>query len=181
MLFWVLEGIGKGLNGAHRLEQLNATVKLIAPNFGKFEQHQNGFIVYYEKSGESYVALSHALRIDLLSTGILHFIAIWDALNRDDDTCRVIVIDDIEQGLHPSALHLVAAMLRVAAKKNRVIVTTHSPLLLNEFEPENIVVLDSFDEEPIFRGLKNEDYAGWLDGDYSLGDLWLKNIFGGRP
>lgn len=180
-LFWVLCGFVKGSNDTGRLEQLNATVKLIAPNFGKFEQHPTHGIVYYKKPGGAYTFLSHALRVDLLSTGILNFIAIWDVLNRDDDERRVVLIDDIEQGLHPSALHIVAAMLRVAAKKHRVIVTTHSPLLLNEFDPENIVVLDSFDDEPILRVLKNEDYAGWLEGDERMGDLWLRNIFGGRP
>jgi len=185
-LFWVLCGFVKGSNDTGRLEQLNATVKLIATNFGKFEPHPTHGIVYYQKQSAAYTSLSHALLVDLISAGILNFmaalaIAILDVLNRDDDERRVILIDDVEQGLHPSALHIVAAMLRVAAKKHRVIVTTHSPLLLNEFEPKNIVVLDSFDEEPNFRVLKNEDYAGWLDSDYSLGDLWLKNILGGRP
>lgn len=179
-LFWVLCELGKDPN-KRRLEQLNATVRLIAPNFGKFEPHPTHGIVYYQKQSAAYTSLSHALLVDLISAGILNFIAIWDVLNRDDDERRVILIDDVEQGLHPSALHIVAAMLRVAAKKHMVIVTTHSPLLLDEFEPENIVVLDSFDEEPIFRVLKNEDYAGWLEGDERMGDLWLRNIFGGRP
>jgi hypothetical protein len=51
---------------------------------------------------------------------------------------------------------------------------------LNEFSPEDIIVVDrSPDIEP-FRRLEAADLDQWLH-EYTLGELWQKNILGGRP
>ena len=49
-----------------------------------------------------------------------------------------------------------------------------------EFELEDLVVVDREQGDTVFKRLNREDFATWLE-DYTLGELWQKNILGGRP
>jgi len=51
---------------------------------------------------------------------------------------------------------------------------------VNQFSPEDILVVDRVQGETVFRHLSEEEIASWLE-DYGLGDLWEKNLLGGRP
>jgi len=53
-------------------------------------------------------------------------------------------------------------------------------LLLDHFAPEDVLVANRVDGGTQLVRLKSEDLAAWLE-DYSLGQLWEKNEFGGRP
>ena len=52
--------------------------------------------------------------------------------------------------------------------------------LLNECAAKDVIVVDRDDGKSLLRRLKEEDLHEWLE-DYSLGELWKKNILGGRP
>lgn len=71
-------------------------------------------------------------------------------------------------------------MLRAASSRRQVIVATQSVDLLNEFDPEDVIVADRQDGATNLRRLDAEALAAWLD-EYSLGELWQKNLLGGRP
>ncbi len=51
---------------------------------------------------------------------------------------------------------------------------------MNQFEPDDVVVVDREGGESKFRRVVAEEVTAWTD-DYALGDLWEKNIIGGRP
>ena len=93
---------------------------------------------------------------------------------------RVILIDEPELGLHPYAVSLLAAMLREASVESQIIVATQSPILLDHFEPEEVLVTDRCDGATTIRRLCSERLSAWLE-EYSLGELWEKNELGGRP
>jgi predicted ATPase len=71
-------------------------------------------------------------------------------------------------------------MKQAAAKGSQVIVSTQSVELVNNFEPEDVVTVDREDDQSVFKRLKSEDLKDWLE-DYTLGDLWNKNVIGARP
>ena len=58
--------------------------------------------------------------------------------------------------------------------------STQSVTLVNQLDFEDIIVVDREDQQSVFRHLTDEDMGNWLD-DYGLGDLWEKNVIGGRP
>ncbi|NLW04416.1 MAG: AAA family ATPase, partial [Pseudomonadaceae bacterium] len=91
-----------------------------------------------------------------------------------------IIIDEPELGLHPYAITLLGALLRSASTRTQVIVSTQSVALLNEFEIDDLVVVDREDGGSVFKRLDEAEFATWLE-DYTLGELWQKNILGGRP
>jgi predicted ATPase len=121
-----------------------------------------------------------------LSDGTLRFICLATLLvqprsrlvqpNQPD----AILIDEPELGLHPFALSVLAALMRQASERRQLIVSTQSVELVNEFAPEDVVVVSRRDGASDLERLDAERLRDWLE-DYALGDLWKMNVLGGRP
>jgi len=92
----------------------------------------------------------------------------------------VILVDEPELGLHPYAITMLANLIKTAAVKTQIIISTQSALLLDHFQPEDVLVADLVQGATTIRRLESKDLTEWLD-EYSLGQLWEKNQFGGRP
>ncbi|MBO3458767.1 AAA family ATPase [Aetokthonos hydrillicola CCALA 1050] len=99
-------------------------------------------------------------------------------LQPEDFQPETILVDEPELGLHPYAITVLASLIRTATKQ--VIFSTQSVELLNEFEANNVIVVDLEQGKSSFRRLANDELESWLL-DYSLGELWKKNLLGGRP
>ncbi len=89
-------------------------------------------------------------------------------------------IDEPELGLHPYAITVLASLFKSASHSTQLIVSTQSVPLVNQLQPEDIIVVDRTEGQSTFRHLDPEEMKDWLD-DYGLGDLWEKNLLGGRP
>jgi predicted ATPase len=119
-----------------------------------------------------------------LSDGTLRFVCLATALLQPNPP-RTILFDEPELGLHPYALSLLGGLIQKAVAPwgfptNQVIVSTQSALLLNEFVPEDVIVVERSDGQSVFRRLESTQLSDWLS-DYTLGELWQKNLLGGRP
>jgi predicted ATPase len=127
----------------------------------------------------------YPFRASQLSDGTLRFICVATALLQPSPPATML-FDEPELGSHPYALTLLANLFRQAAQQFRtyvskqVIVSTQSAQLLNEFSPEDVIVVERTQGESVFRRLESEKLSGWLE-DYTLGELWQKNVFGGGP
>ena len=116
-----------------------------------------------------------------LSDGTLRFMALATLfLQPDEYRPTVILVDEPELGLHPYAITMLAAIVKQASVKTQVILSTQSPILLDHFQPEDVLVADLVNEGTQLSRLDSEKLASWLQ-DYSLGQLWEKNELGGRP
>lgn len=93
---------------------------------------------------------------------------------------ELIIIDEPEIGLHPAAISILADLLKSAAEKTQVIISTQSIDLINHFAPEDIIVADFKNTQSLFKRLSTEDLRQWID-EYTLGEMWEKNLFGGQP
>ncbi|MBF0555892.1 MAG: AAA family ATPase, partial [Nitrospirae bacterium] len=118
-----------------------------------------------------------------LSDGSLRFMALTTLLLQPPHWLpRVIVIDEPELGLHPTAISDLAGMVKSAGRHAQVILATQSPRLVDEFEPNQIVVVEYVDrnKRSEFKKQDKDKLAEWLDR-YTLSDLWDMNILGGKP
>jgi len=127
-----------------------------------------------------------------LSDGTLRFMGLATLLLQPE-LPPTILIDEPELGLHPSSLTVLAGLVRSAASRSQLILTTQSVSFLNEFKPEDIITVDHRDSdallasdfrsglgESVFERHDGESLGEWLKM-YSLGELWEMNVIGGRP
>lgn len=114
-----------------------------------------------------------------LSDGTLRFMCLATLLLQPVPPATVL-IDEPELGLHPFAIHQLMALVRSAAVTTQVVIATQSVTLLDEAAADEVIVCELRDGGSEFRRLDEAALAGWRD-DYSLGELWLKNVLGGRP
>lgn len=157
------------------------TIKLAAPFFEDFALRPNPFnndkieLEWKEKDSTS------PFKAHYLSDGTLRFICIVTVLMQPDEIMpETIIIDEPELGLHPYAINILASIIRSVAVRRQIIISTQSTDLLNGFEPEDIIVTDFIDGETRLKRLEHQPLQRWLD-DYTLGELWHKNLLGGRP
>lgn len=115
------------------------------------------------------------------SDGTLRFIALATLfLQPKDFLPSVILVDEPELGLHPYAIEMLASLIRQASETTQVIVSTQSSLLLDHFDPEDVLVANRVSGGTHIERLQPAQLKDWLK-DYSLGQLWEKNEFAGRP
>lgn len=115
------------------------------------------------------------------SDGTLRFICLATLFSQSPEQLpATIVLDEPELGLHPYAISLLADMVRSVSEHTQVVLATQSVTLLNQFNPEDILVVDRLEGQSVFRRLAESEMAAWLE-DYGQGDLWEKNLLGGRP
>jgi predicted ATPase len=98
----------------------------------------------------------------LLSTGTLRVLALLAAL-RHPDPPSLLVIEEIENGLDPRTVHMIVEEIRAAigARKTQIILTTHSPYLLDLLDLSHIVVVEREEGQPVFRRPDKEALAAW--------------------
>jgi len=92
----------------------------------------------------------------------------------------VIFLDEPELGLHPSAIKTICELMHGASEYCQIFIATQDADMLNEFDPEDIVVVSREGRKSTFKRLQDEDLIEWI-GSYSLSDLWHQNIIGGKP
>ncbi|MBN1845639.1 MAG: AAA family ATPase [Sedimentisphaerales bacterium] len=169
-------------NHAQRYERIKESVKLVAPFF-------DDFLLEPETKGENELirlewrqrGSSFPFQPWDFSDGTLRFICLATLLLQPSlQLPSTVLIDEPELGLHPFALDVLAGLMREASESTQLIVSTQSASLLNHFTPSEVIVVDRESGASTFKHLEESDFASWLE-EYSLGELWQKNVFEGGP
>jgi ABC-type uncharacterized transport system ATPase subunit len=112
------------------------------------------------------------VQADLMSEGLLYYLA-YAVLPYLDPTA-LLLIEEPENGLHPARIAEVMRVLRAISEKTQVILATHSPLVINELQPEEVTVVTRSAEHGT-RATLMKDTPNFADRSkvYALGELWL--------
>ena len=160
---------------------IRRTVQLVAPFFDDFVLKPRALnedkirLEWRHVGSEAYFSASS------LSDGSLRFIALATLLLQPASLRpSVILLDEPELGLHPYAITMLASLVKQASVDTQIVLSTQSPFLLDHFRPEDVLVADRKKGATGFRRLESAKLETWLN-EYSLGQLWEKNEFGGRP
>jgi predicted ATPase len=160
---------------------IRGTIQQVAPFFDDFQLYPDPLneeairLAWKHKNSDQYFSASS------LSDGTLRFIALATLfLQPVKYRPSVILVDEPELGLHPQAIALLAALIRQASTQTQVIVSTQSSLLIDHFQPEDVLVADRVQGSTHLTRLDPAKLSAWLE-EYSLGQLWEKNELGGRP
>jgi predicted ATPase len=153
------------------------SIRLVTPFFDDFILQPNKsekVRLLWNQKGSDY-----PLKPNHLSDGTIRFICLATALLQPQ-LPSTIILDEPELGLHPFAIEILAELIKATSKKTQVIVSTQSPALVDCFDVENIIVVNRKNGFSHFERLSKADFTSWIE-DYSLGELWRKNIILGGP
>ncbi|MGH7782868.1 MAG: AAA family ATPase, partial [Candidatus Binatia bacterium] len=115
------------------------------------------------------------------SDGTLRAMALITALLQPPQKLpTLLIIDEPELGLHPYAITIMGGLIKAVAQNRQVLIATQSPMLLDQFDPGDVIVVERNDRASAFRRESEERLRDWLD-EYAMSDLWQRNILGGRP
>lgn len=162
-------------------EEIIHTIRLIAPYFSDFvlepkEGNKEQIVLKWQQKD-----CEDVFNASQLSDGTLRFICLTTLLLQPHELQpATIIVDEPELGLHPYAITIFAEMVRQLSYEKQIIISTQSVEMLNEFDVEDIIVVDRGENGSEFKRLKEEELEVWMEEDYALGDLWKKNILGGR-
>lgn len=154
-------------------------VRLVAPFFERFvlapsRLNENKIkLEWRQRSSDAYFDAYS------LSDGTLRFICLATLLLQPTPPA-LILLDEPELGLHPFAIRILAEMLEAAAKRVQVLLATQSVTLLNNFAPHDVLVASNDGLKTTFERVDEAKLEAWL-AEFSLGELWEKNVLGGRP
>lgn len=154
------------------------TIRLLIPFFADFElreDHNTVLLRWMERGSDMEFDSSQA------SDGMLRIMALVTLLLQpEEDLPDVLILDEPELGLHPYAISIVAGLLQSVAQRIQVFVATQSASFVDQFDPQDIVVVGRVGRESTFHRLDPDALRDWLE-EYSLAELWEKNVLGGRP
>ena len=171
----------------HRLEREDLArynlicrhIRRMLPVFERFVLNESYGKVYLRWQAQG---MDKTIGAHLTSDGSLRLFALITLLNLPGEMLPdVILLDEPELGLHPSAVSLIGAMISSLSEERQVILATQSPLLVDSFQLEEIIVTEMEDGQTRFRKLNSDEYRRWLEDGYTSGDLWQTNLLGGRP
>jgi predicted ATPase len=161
--------------------RIAATVRQMVPDFQDFvlepsNLNESQILLKWTQKGWDYEFGPHQL-----SDGSLRFMALSTLLLQPAENLPLLLaLDEPELGLHPAALVILAGMAKAASLHCQVVFATQSSLFLDQFEPEDVVVVDRRSGATEFLRLSCEKLAAWRQ-EYTLGEIWEKNIVGGGP
>lgn len=151
-------------------DRLNHLMSSVFPDFKKFDVRAVGggnISLAYRST-----LLPIAIPSSLMSDGQLRFLGVMAVLLLPEPP-NLIMIDEPEIGMHPKMIDVFAEVLQETAQRTQVIITTHSPQLLDSLPADCILVAERIDNQSTLTHPNQERLAMWLE-DYSLGYLWTQ-------
>lgn len=162
-------------------DEIVRTIQLIAPYFSDFvlepqEGNEEQIVLKWQQKG-----CDDIFNASQLSDGTLRFICLTTLLLQPHELQpATIVVDEPELGLHPYAITIFSEMVKQLSDEKQIIISTQSVELLNEFDVDDVIVVNRGENGSEFTRLDEAELTEWLEEDYALGDLWKKNVLGGR-
>jgi len=94
----------------------------------------------------------------------------------------LILLDEPEASLHPWALVVLAKAIRAAGAEwnKQVLVATHSPVLISQFDPEEIIAAETEDGRTRLRRVSEMDGIQDLLDEYASGSLYMSETIGAQ-
>ena len=162
-------------------QRIVSTIRMIAPFFQDFalepaSPNAHDVILNWMEKDADQIFGPHQF-----SDGTLRCICLVTLLLQpESELPRLIVVDEPELGLHPYALNVIASLFGKASHHAQLLVSTQSTAFLDNFDPEDVIVVDRHGKESVFARPDPSSLEAWLQ-EYSLGEVWEKNVIGGGP
>ncbi|KAA6322470.1 DNA replication and repair protein RecF [termite gut metagenome] len=114
-----------------------------------------------------------------ISDGTLRYLLLMSILY-NPDRGYFIGLDEPENSLHPDMIKSICDMIKSAKAGSQFVVASHSPLLLNQFDLEDVLIFEKDEENnTIVKRVEESDFPDW-EGDFLPGQMWMRGQIGGK-
>jgi predicted ATPase len=102
----------------------------------------------------------------------------FDNIEALADPDRIVLVEHPENYLYPGAIADMMARFRGIAERAQVLITTHSPLVLNEMRPDEVTLVrrDSETSPSVFMPIAETPNFADRSRVYALGELWVSYL-----
>ena len=165
------------LEDRERFARIEETLKTLVPEVREVVPHLEGDSVEIWVREEG---LRKPLKPHAISDGTLRLLAFVTALYTSQN---IVVFEEPENCVHPHLLETLVDLMRKTPPQ--VIVTTHSPYLLDHLKPEEVLVVEKVKgETQITRLVEHSEIERvklMLAQGITLGEIWHAKVFGATP
>lgn len=163
-------------NHSLHYDKIEESIKKINPYFKDINFAFLGSKLYLVLREE---CLTKSVSIEHISDGTLRYLLLLSILF-NPDRGNLVCIDEPETGLHPDMIHTISDAIKHASQKTQLIIITHSPLLLNSFDVDDLLIFEKNSNNETIVTLKSPDeFDNWID-DFLVGQAWLQGLIGGK-
>jgi predicted ATPase len=108
-----------------------------------------------------------------MSEGMLYWLAF--AILEHIAPGGILMIEEPENGLHPARIAEVMRVLRDVSTRTQVLIATHSPLVVNELQPDEVTLVTRRSVEEGTKAMLMSETKNFAERakTYALGELWL--------
>ena len=154
------------------------TIRQIAPFFDDFvlNPYNGSVILQWQELASDLTFLPNQASDGTLRAMMLASLLLQPA----DSLPSLLILDEPELGLHPTAITIVGELIQAVSHRCQVLIATQSPMLLDQFGASDVVIVQRDGRRSEFRRVNEEKLVDWLE-EYSLSELWNRNVLGGRP
>ncbi len=137
------------------------------------------------KEGRTYVSWeeeSMPLRVPVwaMSDGALRLLGQLAALFSPVQPA-LACFEEPENYVHPALLTVIADAIKCASAEKQVLISTHSPYLLDFFSPENLIIAEKKKGQTMFEFVKDKKSLKETLRVLGLGEIWYSGQLGGTP
>jgi predicted ATPase len=165
----VFKGLSKSKQGQNARSEILDGMKAIMPGLENIIiESAGGFLVptFRVKEGNT----AHDFNVSQISDGTLRVFGMLTALYQLDAP-SVIAIEEPEQTIHPGALLVVADSIVAAAREKQLLVTTHSPYLLDRFGVDSLWAVQMTDSNTRIGPVSEDQKRAVTDNLFSASEL----------
>ena len=174
-LWAVLQNIHGKIAIDSRYETIINFMRESFPNFKDLVFDRSGSNTVYANFVQK--NLQYPIPVLSESEGQLQMLILLTALfAKEKENDMLILFDEPETSLHPYAISVFAEAVKHATKEwhRQVFIATHSPVLISQFDPEDLLVteLDESGQTVLTRVSEMEDIKDLLE-NYAAGSLYM--------
>jgi hypothetical protein len=175
----VMKRMRRTRDGAEAIDQITNALQSILPGLEQISiLSVGGFLVpqfhMTERTGKR-----HKFNVAQMSDGTLRVFGLLTALYQKPRPA-VIVLEEPEQTVNPAILAVLAESIKEVSRTSQVIITTHSPHLLDQFSPEQIRAVDLVAGRTIVTSVGKTQRGVVHDRLFTLGELLVsEGLHGG--
>ncbi len=163
-------------NHSLHYDKIEESIKKINPYFKDINFAFLGSKIYLVLREE---CLSKSVSIEHISDGTLRYLLLL-SIFFNPDRGNLVCIDEPETGLHPDMINTISDAIKQASKNTQLIITTHSPLLLNSFDIDDLLIFEkNNDNETVVNSKSPDEFDNWME-DFLVGQAWLQGLIGGK-